>query len=231
MLTKVSFGASDIPGYEIGDKNLPAIIVIQEWWGVTDIIKNQAEQLSKQGFRCLIPDLYKGKIGVDAEEAAHLMNTLDFQNAVEELKQAVEYLKATGSPQVGATGFCMGGALTFCAAQHTGVAAAAPFYGTPNPAICQVEKITVPLEAHFGALDKTQGFSDPDTAKAHEEKMKAAGAPATFFYYESAGHSFMNALAPEGPEQLKKFGYPVPGEVDLKAAFDRLVALFKKHLS
>ncbi len=112
----------------------------------TDIIKNQAEQLSKQGFRCLIPDLYKGKIGVDAEEAAHvsgqrvrwsqkptqmgtrsgvyakrtyrphrasppphthtpphatqLMNALDFQNAVEELKQAVEYLRTTGSPKV-----------------------------------------------------------------------------------------------------------------------------------
>ncbi|PNW82784.1 hypothetical protein CHLRE_06g294000v5 [Chlamydomonas reinhardtii] len=230
-LTKVSFGAAGIPGYEIGDKSLPAVILIQEWWGVTEIIKYQAEQLSKQGFRCLIPDLYKGKIGVDAEEASHLMNNLDFKNAVDELKQAVDYLQATGSPKVGATGFCMGGALAFCAAQHAGVAAAAPFYGTPNPAICQVEKITVPVEAHFGLLDAVQGFSDPATAKAHEEKMKAAGVPATFFFYDTAGHGFMNALVPDGPEALKKHGYPVPGDEELKTAFDRLVALFKKHLA
>ncbi len=66
------------------------------------------------------------------------MSNLDFKAAVEEMKQAVSYLRASGASKVGAVGFCMGGALTFCAAQHAGIDAAAPFYGTPNPAICQV---------------------------------------------------------------------------------------------
>ena len=54
----------------------------------------------KKGYRCLVPDLYKGKIGVDAEEASHMMGNLDFKNAVQELKLAVEHLKKEGSPKV-----------------------------------------------------------------------------------------------------------------------------------
>ncbi|EIE18786.1 dienelactone hydrolase, partial [Coccomyxa subellipsoidea C-169] len=109
-LEKTSF--EGIPGFVGGPKNRPGVIVLQEWWGVTDEIKEQAEHLSKLGnYRVLIPDLYKGSIGVDAEEASHLMNNLDFKAAVEEIKTADKWLRETGSSKVGATGFCMGGAL------------------------------------------------------------------------------------------------------------------------
>ena len=74
-MEKVTFGPSNLPGFEIGDKTLPAVIVIQEWWGVTVNIKELAQMISKEGFRCLVPDLYKGKIGVDAEEASHVGGT------------------------------------------------------------------------------------------------------------------------------------------------------------
>jgi carboxymethylenebutenolidase len=70
-MEKITFGDS-IPGYIVGDAASPAIIVIQEWWGVTDIIKEHALMLCKAGYRCLVPDLYKGKIGVDKEEAHHV---------------------------------------------------------------------------------------------------------------------------------------------------------------
>ncbi|KXZ46757.1 hypothetical protein GPECTOR_41g722 [Gonium pectorale] len=224
-MESVTFG-NGLPGYEVGDKSAPGLIVIQN-----DIIKDLATTLSKEGFRCLIPDLYKGKIGVDAEEASHLMNNLDFKNAVDEIKQAVDYLKATGAAKVGVVGFCMGGALSFCAAQHCGVAAAAPFYGTPNPAICQVEKISVPVEAHFGQLDTYKGFSDVETAKAHEEKIKAGGNKDVVIHiYEKSGHGFFNALAPGGAEALEKHGNPVPPKEELSAAHERLVAFMKKHL-
>ncbi|EFJ52550.1 hypothetical protein VOLCADRAFT_103039 [Volvox carteri f. nagariensis] len=221
----MTFG-NGLPGYEVGEKTAPGLLVIQN-----DLIKEVAIMLSKAGFRCLIPDLYKGKIGLDAEEAAHLLNELDFQNAVEELKQAVQYLKSTGSAKVGAVGFCMGGALSFCAAQHCGVTAAAPFYGTPNATICEVEKITVPVEAHFGALDTITGFSDAATAKALEEKMKQAGAPATFYYYERSGHSFFNAVTSKATEYFAKYGYPVPAPEEVSLARQRLVDFFSKYLS
>lgn len=69
-----------------------------------------------------------------------LMTNLDFPAAVKELGEAVAYLKSSGASKVGVVGFCMGGALTFAAAQHAGVNAAAPFYGIPDPAICDVSK-------------------------------------------------------------------------------------------
>eukprot|EP00854_Cymbomonas_tetramitiformis_P012709 gene12709-15027_t len=98
-MEKVSFGDS-LPGYIVGPKGAPGVLLLQEWWGVNDIVKAQAQELSaKANVRCLVPDLYKGKIGVDAEEASHLMDNLDFMNAVEEMKAAVAYLKAEGSPK------------------------------------------------------------------------------------------------------------------------------------
>lgn len=107
-MKKVTFGPNnDIPGYETGDKTAPAVIVLQEWWGVTDNIKKQAEHISKTGgYRVLIPDLYKGKFGVNVEEAHHLMENLDWPAAKGEICDAAKYLKESGSPKVGAIGFC-----------------------------------------------------------------------------------------------------------------------------
>ena len=105
-------------------------------WGITEEIKGQALKLSSQGYRCVVPDLYKGKLGVDAEEASHLMNNLDWPAAVEELKITAKWLRDSGAPKVGVTGFCMGGALTMIATQHSeDVTCGAVFYGIPDPAV------------------------------------------------------------------------------------------------
>lgn len=230
-MEKITFG-NDLPGYVYGPKDAPGLIVIQEWWGVNDLIQKTAILLSdKAGVRVLIPDLYKGKIGVDMEEASHLMDSLDFLKAVDEFKLATEYLKAHGAAKVGVVGFCMGGALTFAAAQHAGVTAAAPFYGTPSEAkVCEVEKIKVPVQAHFGKIDGFKGFADPDTAHAVEAKMKAAGCHAEFYHYDESGHAFMNALFPEGIEKMKANGFPIPPPEQPVLALDRVVDFFKKQL-
>lgn len=235
-MEKVTFGeANNIPGYEIGDKSAPAIIVLQEWWGVTENIKAQAAQLSKSGYRCLIPDLYKGKLGLDMEEAHHLMENLDWPAAKEEICAAAKYLKDTGSPAVGCIGFCMGGALCLIGAQHSeAIACAAPFYGTPDPSICQTEKISKPIQAHFGELDTMAGFSDPAAAKKLEENLKAAGgAESTVFSYPGVGHAFMNSL----PEPFDSFearkettGMVPPIEEQTALAWKRVLEFFEKHL-
>ena len=81
-MEKVTFGDASIPGYECGDKSAPAVVVLQEWWGVTETIKRQALKLHTDGgFRVIVPDLYKGELGVDAEEAHHLMTNLDWGGA------------------------------------------------------------------------------------------------------------------------------------------------------
>ena len=235
-MEKVTFGeANNIPGYEIGDKSAPAIIVLQEWWGVTENIKAQAAQLSKSGYRCLIPDLYKGKLGLDMEEAHHLMENLDWPAAKEEICAAAKYLKDTGSPSVGCIGFCMGGALCLIGAQHSdAIACAAPFYGTPDPSICQTEKISKPVQAHFGELDTMAGFSDPAAAKKLEENLKAAGGTeSTVFLYPGVGHAFMNSL----PEPFDSFearkettGMVPPIEEQTALAWKRVLEFFEKHL-
>ena len=175
-MEKVTFGDASIPGYECGDKSAPAVVILQEWWGVNETIKRQALKLHTDGgFRVIVPDLYKGELGVDAEEAHHLMTNLDWPNAKAELVECARYLKATGSPKVGVVGFCMGGALALIAAQHADdVTCAAPFYGTPDPGICQTEKISKPVQAHFGELDNLAGFSDPDAATKLLANLQAA---------------------------------------------------------
>ena len=108
-----------VSGYlaEPGIAGAPGIVVIQEWWGLNDQIRGVAERLAGAGYRVLVPDLYRGKSTVEAEEAHHLMTALDFGDAAaQDLRGAVQALKAQGCPKVGVTGFCMGGALTLLAA-------------------------------------------------------------------------------------------------------------------
>lgn len=126
-------------------------------------------------------------------------------------------------------GFCMGGALSFCAAQHAGVDCAAPFYGIPPPTVCQPDKITIPLQAHFGKLDTLVGFADVKTAEKVEEGMKAANVPCEFFYYEEAGHAFMN----EGEDADKNrdyMGFAQPPQSVREEAWKRVMSFFAQHL-
>ena len=153
-------------------------------------VKAQAERIAAGGYRCLVPDLYKGKLAEDKEEAAHLMTSLDFQAAVGELGEAAQFLRAEGSPKVGVVGFCMGGALSLAAAQHAAVDCAAPFYGTPQAGAATPEGIAaagVPCLVSVGALDQNKGFSDPATMRVYAEKINAAGGTAEFVEYPDCG--------------------------------------------
>lgn len=195
------------------------------------MIKAHATKLASYGYRCLVPDLYHGKIGVDKEEASHLFGSLDWQRAVVEVTQAVDYLKETGSAKVGAVGFCMGGALSLAAAQHSGVAAAQPFYGLPSPQICSPEAIKVPVRMHFGELDlEYKGFADPDSAKAFADGVNAAeGGAAELFIYENCGHAFLN-LGDEGVAKREHMGFPHPPVEQQALAWERLTSFFDSHL-
>jgi carboxymethylenebutenolidase len=231
-LEKISFG-NDLPGYVAGDASKPAVIVLQEWWGFTSEIKAQAEKLHKDtGYRVLVPDLYKGKVGVDAEEASHLMGNLDFPQAVQEMKQAVAWLREQGAPKVGAIGFCMGGALTFLAAQEAQVDAAAPFYGTPDKALAKPDKIKVPVQVHVGKNDGFKGFADPETVEEFVNKVKAGGNnDVTLFVYDNEGHGFMNDRKnPDIDKKMSTGQLPSGSEESRKLAWSRVEEFFRKTL-
>jgi len=161
------------------------VIVIQEWWGITEQIKTHANRIARAGYRVLIPDIYKGKLTVDAEEASHLMGALDFQKAVQEITKVAAFLKVEGSPRIGVVGFCMGGALTLGSlAASADITCGAPFYGVNFGLFDAAQLVHKPLQGHFGKLDEMKGFSDPETARKLEADLKAAGhTDATVFLF------------------------------------------------
>src|SRR4051812_35662871 len=154
----------------------PGIVVIQEWWGLNDQIKGVADKLAKAGYRSLVPDLYRGKKALDAKEAEHLMTNLNFGDAAgQDVRGAVQHLKATGSAKVGVTGFCMGGALTLLAAVNVPETdAAVVWYGYPPLEYVDAKKIKAPLLGHYALDDQAFpiGKVDELETKLREAKVK-----------------------------------------------------------
>lgn len=170
--------------------NAPGVVVIQEWWGLDDEIKNVANRLAKAGYRALVPDLYRGKLALEANEAEHLMNDLNFGDAAsQDIRGAVQYLKASGSSKVAVTGFCMGGALTVLSAglvpECDGTVV---WYGYPPLEYVDAAAIKKPMLAHWALHDDFFSIAGVDRL---EEKLKAAGVTYDFQRYDTK-HAFAN---------------------------------------
>jgi carboxymethylenebutenolidase len=200
----------------------PGVVVIQEWWGLGDQIKGVADRLAKAGYRALVPDLYRGKKTLDAKEAEHLMSGLDFGDAAgQDVRGAVQYLKA-GSPKVGVTGFCMGGALTLLAAVNVPEADAfAPWYGFPPLEYVDASKIRAPLLGHFATEDQFFPIGKVDEL---EKKLRAANVKFEFHRYQ-AKHAFANEEANE--RKLPPLEYHPQAAAQ---AWQRTLDFFGRHL-
>lgn len=187
-----------IKGYLVepdrGD-SAPGVVVVQEWWGIDDTVKAAAERLAGAGYRALVPDLYRGKTTLDANEAEHLMNDLDFADAAsQDIRGAVSYLKDSGSERVGVTGFCMGGALTLLSSVFVPeLDAAVIWYGYPPLEFIDPDKIKVPLMGHWGTNDDVFAITGVDEL---ERMLAGAGVDYTFHRYD-AKHAFANDTADE----------------------------------
>ncbi|MBX9832238.1 MAG: dienelactone hydrolase family protein [Burkholderiaceae bacterium] len=224
----VTFNRPDgkpVQGYlaEPAAVNVPAIVVIQEWWGLNDQIKGVADRLAAAGYQALVPDLYRGKATVEEEEAHHLMTGLDFGDAAgQDIRGAVQFLKGR-APKVGLTGYCMGGALTLLAAtQAPELDAAVVWYGCPPLDYIDASKIKIPLQGHWATQDQ---FFKIETVDGLEEKLSAAGVHYEFHRY-LAHHAFANETA-VGPGRIAATQYD---PVWAQQAWDRTLRFFGKHL-
>lgn len=168
----------------------PGIVVLQEWWGLNDQIRGVADRFAARGYRALVPDLYRGQLALEAHEAEHLMQGLDFGAAAgQDVRGAVQYLKASGSRRVAVTGFCMGGALTLLAAVHVPeLDAAVVWYGFPPLDYVDAHRIRAPLLGHFGMRDTVFPIATVDEL---ERRLASAGVRAEFHRYD-AKHAFAN---------------------------------------
>ncbi|CDH54501.1 protein usf [Lichtheimia corymbifera JMRC:FSU:9682] len=203
-----------------------AIIVLQEWWGVDRQIKKHAQHVANAtGALAVVPDLYKGKLGLTAEEANHLMNNLDWKTAVNELQELTEQLYETKHPNVGSIGFCMGGGLSLALASRMAstphaLRAAVTCYGTPPSELFEPRLFgsqRTAIQGHFGGKDTMKGFSDPDAADALEFNLKSNNAGDVQIYrYPDQGHAFLND-DDWSIEKRKELGF-VDKNIDPKSA-------------
>ena len=216
----------DVNGYlaePAGGRPAPGIVVIQEWWGLNDQIKGVADKMAAAGYRALVPDLYRGKVALAANEAEHLMNELNFGDAAgQDVRGAVQHLKATGSAKVGVSGYCMGGALTLLASVYVPeLDAAVPYYGYPPLDYIDASKITAPLLGHWAIED----VPFPIAGVADLEK-KLADAKVRFeFHRYQAKHAFANETADSKGLAMLKYD---PAAAEL--AWTRTMAFFAMHL-
>ena len=207
-----------------GGPGAPGVVVIQEWWGLNDQIRGVADRLAHAGYTALVPDLYRGKSTVEAEEASHLMGALDFaQAASQDVRGAVQALKGRGCPKVGVTGYCMGGALTILALTMAPEAdAGVVWYGYPPLEYVDAGKITAPVMAHWATQDGAFAIEGVD---ALEAKLKVAKVVYTGHRY-LAHHAFANETA-QGPGRIALTQYDAAWA---QVAWDRTLRFFGRHL-
>jgi len=175
-----------------------AVIVLQEWWGLVDHIKQVADRFAGEGFVALAPDLYRGETADGPDAAGRMMMALDIQRAVADVRAATDYLlelPAVTSSKVAVIGFCMGGQLALASAcADPRVGACADFYGVHPNAQLDFSKLEAPVLGLFAEKD---GFVTPDVARKLKQDLQNAGARIDFHIYPNVDHAFFNDSRPE----------------------------------
>jgi len=174
----------------------PAIVAIQEWWGLVPHIKDVAERFAREGFITLAPDLYHGQVAEEPDEARKLAMGLDRNRAVAEISAAARYLKmmdAVAPKKIGVVGWCMGGGLALStAASSRDIGAAVAFYGRPlDPS--DTAKLAAPVLGLYGELDQSIPVG---AVRAFEQELKAHHVTYEIHIYPGAQHAFFNDTRP-----------------------------------
>jgi len=171
----------------------PALVVIHEWWGLNDWVKEQAQKLAEQGYMALAVDLYRGKVAYDPNLAHELSRGLPQDQAIRDLKAAFDYLASRPDvrhDRIGSVGWCMGGGFSLLLAVHESkLAACVVNYGSMPTDKDEIQRIQGPVLGNFGAEDR--GIP-PTAVGAFEDAMKAAHKSIDVKIYDGAGHAFEN---------------------------------------
>jgi len=182
-----------------GKGPFPALIVIHEWWGLNDWVKEQASKLADQGYVALAVDLYRGKVADNPDLAHELMRGLPQDRATRDLKAAYAYLAAQPNVKknrIGAIGWCMGGGYSLdVALAEPGLAADVINYGHLATDPDELKKIQAPILGLFGGQDR--GIT-PDDVKKFQAAMEKLGKKIEVKIYSGAGHAFENPNNKDG---------------------------------
>ena len=203
----------------------PGIVVIEEWWGLNQQIKEVCDRYASEGFVTLAPDVYGREVPMnEPDAAAEMMMALNIEQAAKGLRGAVDFLlghdAVTGSG-IGVTGFCAGGGLALWLAtlRPDAVKAVVAYYGLiPWPeAQPDYSKLQAAVQGHYAENDD---FASPETARKLEEELNGLGKSVEFFHYPGVDHAFTNHHRPE-----------VFHEEHSQTAWDRTITFFRAQLS
>ena len=222
-MVQFPFAGGTTGGYLSEPKNGggPGVVVIQEWWGLVDHIKDVCDRFAAEGFVALAPDLYHGKTTKSPDEAGKLMMAMRIDEAERVLGAAVDYLStldSTTSEKIGAVGFCMGGALAlYTATKNPKVGACVVFYGGHPKVKPDLPNLHAPV---LGLYAEKDGFVTPALVRDLERKLRDLGKQIEVNIYKDADHAFFNDTRPEV--------YNAEAAAD---AWQRTVEFLRKHLS
>lgn len=207
LFTSAAFAAEGRPvSYKSGDETVqgilytpsgkgpfPALIVIHEWWGLNDWVKDQASKLADQGYVALAIDLYRGKVATTPDQAHEIMRGVPEDRAKRDLHAAFAFLASRPSvkkDRIGSIGWCMGGGYALdVALQEPTLGATVINYGHLATDPDAMKKINAPILGLFGGQD--QGIP-PDSVHKFEDTMKQMGKKIDVKIYDDAGHAFEN---------------------------------------
>ena len=222
-MVQFPFAGGNTGGYLATPKqgNGPGVIVIQEWWGLVDHIKDVCDRFADEGFVALAPDLYHGKATKSPDEAGKLMMAMRIDEAERDLSAAAQYLStqdSTTSEKVGVVGFCMGGALAlYTATRNESVGACVVFYGGHPKVKPDLPNLHSPVLGLYGENDRSV---TPDSVRQLEREVKALGKQIEVVIYSGADHAFFNDTRPQV--------YNAEAAAD---AWRRTIAFLREHLS
>lgn len=218
-----SSSGSAYRGWLVAPKTGPSkatILMIHEWWGLNDYIKEQAEKLSDEGYTVLAVDLYGGKVGKTPAEATELMRGVKEEAAQNSLMAALDYVRTDQrikAAKVGVIGWCFGGGWSLRTALAGGekIDACVIYYGMPEADTEKLKPLKAPVLGIFGKLD---GSINPEVVAKFEAAMKASGKALEVHSYD-AGHGFAN---PSGQRYNSEAA---------KDAWSKTLAFFKRALN
>jgi carboxymethylenebutenolidase len=198
---KIPIAGSEVDGYLAlpASGAGPAVIVIQEWWGLVPHITDVADRFAAAGFTVLAPDLYHGESSTEPDGAGKLMMALNLEQAGKDMSGAIALLQErSGKEKVGVVGYCMGGglALVIATQRPDAVAACAPYYGVIPWASAQPDWAALSATV-VGEYAEFDDFAGPEATRALEAQLRDLDKDATMHIHAGTHHAFFNDARPE----------------------------------
>jgi carboxymethylenebutenolidase len=203
---------------------LPAVVMIHEWWGLNENIKDMADELAKQGYVVLAADMYDGQVATTPDQAMQLVGSVreNPSEAIANLQAAVRYLgslESVNSSRIASLGWCFGGGQSLQLALNNEaenpLAATVLYYGNPVMDEQELSKIKWPILGIFGDQDESIPV---ENVTKFEQALNSTGIPNEIYIYEGVGHAFAN---PSGDNYAPE---------ETRDAWEKTLAFLKNHV-